>query len=358
MRRGRGGERASWRTRTGTTLLNERVHIERLDPLDLDLETADALADLGNLANSADGVNFPAQSGPALLKLLQLQSDGRPVDGVWVARDEAGAVVGRSFLALPRLQNTDSAWVRGAVLPRARRQGVGRALLEHVLDEVSGAGRTKVYSSSFEGSPGDAALTALGFSPLGTVDAIRRVGLDSHDGWQRLHDEAHARAAEYELVHLVGPTPQGMLTHLVALHAAINDAPLDDPDMDEDAWDADRVTAYDRAMAGRSQTVYRVLARHRGTGEWAGMSMLCVDEFSPTVAFQEDTSVVRAHRGHRLGLLMKVDMLRWIARERPEVGATVTWNATANHHMIAVNEMLGATVVARNANYRRELQHL
>jgi len=334
------------------------VHIERLDPLDLDLDTADALADLGSLANSADGVDFPAQSGPALLKLLQLQSDGRPVDGLWVARDDAGTVVGRCFLALPHLQNTDSAWVRGAVLPRARRQGVGRALLEQVLGEVSAAGRTKVYSSSFEGSPGGAALTALGFAPLGTVDAIRRVGLDSHDGWQRLYDEALSRAAEYELVHLVGPAPQEMLTDLVELHAAISDAPLDDPDMDDDAWDADRVTAYDHAMAGRSQTVYRVLARHRGTGAWAGMSMLCVDEFSPTVAFQEDTSVVRAHRGHRLGLLMKVDMLRWIARERPEVGATVTWNATTNHHMIAVNEMLGATVVARNANYRRELQHL
>ena len=85
------------------------------------------------------------------------------------------------------------------------------------------------------------------------------------------------------------------------------------------------------------------------------MSILCVDEFAPAVAFQEDTSVVGKHRGHRLGLLMKADMLRWCHQERPEVGATITWNATSNHHMIAVNEMLGATVVARNANYRKEL---
>ena len=92
--------------------------------------------------------------------------------------------------------------------------------------------------------------------------------------------------------------------------------------------------------------VYRVLARHRTSREWAGISMLCVDEFAPTVAFQEDTSVVRAHRGHRLGLLMKADMLRWISQERPEVTAADTWNATNNHHMIAVNERLGATVIA------------
>ena len=95
-----------------------------------------------------------------------------------------------------------------------------------------------------------------------------------------------------------------------------------------------------------------VLARHRTSGEWAGLSMLCVDEFAPTVAFQEDTSVVRAHRGHRLGLLMKADMLRWISQERPEVTAADTWNATNNHHMIAVNERLGATVIAHNQTYR------
>ena len=74
------------------------------------------------------------------------------------------------------------------------------------------------------------------------------------------------------------------------------------------------------AMTQRRQTTYRVLARHVPTGEWAGMSLLCVDEFSPSVAAQEDTSVVRAHRGHRLGLLMKTDMVRWLADAAPGGG--------------------------------------
>lgn len=49
---------------------------------------------------------------------------------------------------------------------------------------------------------------------------------------------------------------------------------------------------------------------------------------------------------------MKADMLRWLSRERPEVAATDTWNATTNHHMIAVNERLGATVIAHHETYR------
>lgn len=330
------------------------MNIERVEPMDLDLDIADQIAEVTNLSNQADGVALPAQTGPATLKFLQLQSECRPVDGLWLARGHDGQVVGRATVVLPWRDNTDTARLRGAVRPDARRQGVGRALAEEALDFIRGTGRSKVYTGAFERSAGIPALSAMGFSSLGTVDAVRRVDVHGapHGVWDRLYDEAGAHSSGYELVHLVGPTPTDMLDDLVVLHAAINDAPLDDPEMEGDTWTVDRVVAYDRAMAGRSQTVYRVLARHRDTGEWAGMSMLCVDEFSPSTAFQEDTSVVRAHRGHRLGLLMKADMLRWLAGERPEISAAVTWNATTNHHMIAVNERLGATVVARHSNYR------
>jgi GNAT superfamily N-acetyltransferase len=339
-------------------VLNGAVQIERLAPQDLDLDTAEEATGVFNAAQEADGVDLPPRSGPSMLKYLQLQSDGTPVDGLWLARSPEGRVVGGAILQLPRLENTDSALLRGAVLPEVRRQGIGQALVDEALVSARDAGRRKVYSGAFDGSPGGAALVAMGFTPLGTVDAVRRIELDigSATRWQQLYDDASTRAGDYELVHLAGPTPPDMIEGLIGLHEAINDAPLDDPDLETDRWTTERVAAYDRAMADRSQTVYRVLARHRASGEWAGMSMLCVDEFSPAVAFQEDTSVVRKHRGHRLGLLMKADMLRWLAEERPEVGATITWNATSNHHMIAVNEMLGATVVARHANYRKDLE--
>lgn len=336
------------------TCLDDAVTVERIDPADLDLDTADEVAEVRNLSHEADRLPLPVQTGPAVMRFLQLQSDCRPVDGLWLARDDRGRVLGRVTVVLPWRENTDLATVRGEVRPDARGKGVGRALFEQAVALVDEAARSKVHSSAFEGSPGLRALPALGYSPLGSFDAVRR--LDLHhtpaDRWRRLYDEAAGRAADYELVHLVGPTPPEMLEDLVTLHAAINDAPLDDPEMEQGAWTAERVSSYDAAMAGRRQTVYRVLARHRRTGEWAGMSMLCVDEFSPSVAFQEDTSVVRAHRGHRLGLLMKADMLCWLSAERPEVGATHTWNATSNHHMIAVNETLGASVVARLANFR------
>jgi hypothetical protein len=49
---------------------------------------------------------------------------------------------------------------------------------------------------------------------------------------------------------------------------------------------------------------------------------------------------------------MKADMLRWVTQERPEIAAVDTWNSVTNHHMIAVNERLGARVVAHFQGYR------
>lgn len=329
--------------------------IDRVDPMALDLESAEALAEIDRASDRAAGLDLPASVGPHILTSLQFQSDCRPVDGLWLARDGDGRVIGHVALELPWRDNTDTAHLRGSVHPAARRRGVGRALIEQAVSTSRDARRSKVYAGAYEASDGVPALTKLGFSSTGMgVNSVRRVDVHgAPDGlWDRLYAEALAYAAEYELVHQVGPTSQDMIDGMVTLHEAINDAPLDDPELEADAWDTDRVRSYDRAMTGRRQTVYRTMARHKETGEWAGLSMLCVDEFSPAIAFQEDTSVVRAHRGHRLGLLMKADMLRWVSQERPEVSATDTWNATTNHHMIAVNEKLGATVVARHVSFR------
>ena len=240
--------------------------------------------------------------------------------------------------------------------PEHRRAGWGTHLLDLQLAFAREHERSSIQTGAWAGSDGTGFLEARGFSDAGQHRyAVRRLDLhDDPDHVDRLRDEAAAAAVDYELVRVAGPAPDELVPGLVSLHEAINDAPADEG-REPDVWDADRVRSYDESMASRRQTTYRVLARHVSSGEWAGMSLLCVDEFSPTIGFQEDTNVVRAHRGHRLGLLMKCEMTRWIRDERPEVYATDTWNATDNHHMIAVNERLGCRVIATNVGYRRQL---
>ncbi len=329
------------------------MEITRVDPMDVDLDLADRLAAIDAASQARAGLEIRPPHGPGRLTYLQHGNDGRPVDGLWVARTD-GDEIGWALADLPWRDNLGMAGVRGAVHPDHRNAGVGARLLDEAVAFAAGQGRGALHSGAFVGTDGPPFLEHRGFTSEGQhVYAIRR--LDLHAGsWDRLYEEAASAAADYELVHVVGPTPDALLDAMVGLHDALNDAPLDEG-TEPWVWDADRVRAYDDRMTKRRQTTYRVLARHVPTGGWAGMSLLCVDEFAPSVAGQEDTSVVRAHRGHRLGLLMKADMNRWLAEQRPEVVATETWNATDNHHMIAVNERLGCRVVAHQAGYRRVL---
>ena len=62
--------------------------------------------------------------------------------------------------------------------------------------------------------------------------------------------------------------------------------------------------------------------------------------------------MVGAHRGHRLGLLLKADMLRWLAETEPALEAVDTFNAESNDHMVAVNERLGYRVMGRELQYQ------
>ena len=82
------------------------------------------------------------------------------------------------------------------------------------------------------------------------------------------------------------------------------------------------------------------------------MTSLIVDGETSEHAHQLDTSVVGAHRGHRLGLLLKADMLRWLAESEPRLATVDTFNAESNDHMVAVNERLGYRVMGREPHYQ------
>lgn len=56
------------------------------------------------------------------------------------------------------------------------------------------------------------------------------------------------------------------------------------------------------------------------------------------------TAVTKQYRGHRLGLLVKAAMLEWLAETEPAIELIETGNASANDHMIAVNDTLGFAV--------------
>ncbi len=73
----------------------------------------------------------------------------------------------------------------------------------------------------------------------------------------------------------------------------------------------------------------------------AAVTAVEADPDIPEWGHQLITAVVRKHRGHRLGLLVKTAMLDWLAEAEPSIGRIVTGNAAINRWMIAINEELG-----------------
>ena len=180
------------------------MQIERVDPLDLDLDTADALAEVFTASEAGSGLDFTPKSGPDLLTSRQLGTDSRPIDAMFVARD-GDRVVGEGTVDLPWRDNTDSAAIRVRVHPDVRGRGLGGDLWQQALDFVDQEGRTRVQAGAWVGTPGVDVLRHWGLTPT-SRGVIRRIDVHATPAstWDRLYDEALALAGDYELVRQVG----------------------------------------------------------------------------------------------------------------------------------------------------------
>lgn len=321
------------------------MRYEPLDPMKMDDSVAATLSDVATRTDAIDDPDPLPRSAESFRLARQYGHDNRPTDFMWLAVDNDDVVRGCAEMELSIWDNPQLAFTNVSADPELWGTGVRTALLDLTIAAAREHGRTQLLAWTTGGGEQEAFHVRHGFEP--GLRMARRTLLPTKLDLaevQRLHDDAADRASEYELVRLDGRAPDELIPSLISLFEAINDAPLDDLDVEPDEFPVERVRAYDDAMEARRQHVYRIMARHRPSGDFAGHTILCVDETRPGVAFQEDTSVVGAHRGHRLGMLLKSAMVLWMRDERPELERIDTTNAYTNTHMIAVNDELGCTV--------------
>jgi GNAT superfamily N-acetyltransferase len=267
-----------------------------------------------------------------------------------------GRLVAHGAVHTTEWDNPDLAWLGVLVHPEARGRGLGRQMLEHVETTAAGMNRTKVGIDAWDGSVGIGFAEQNGFKVASrAVNRRQHLADVSMADVRALHAQAEAAATSYELVRLTGRTPEELLEDVAVMTAAINDAPLDDLDIEDEVFPPERIRNYETAIERRGERMYRLLARHRESGELAGQTIVAVEGKRPTIGHQHDTSVVRSHRGHRLGLLLKSGMNLWLADEEPQLEVVDTWNAESNDHMISVNEALGYRWMAREVQMQKSL---
>lgn len=319
------------------------MRIERWDPADE--KTLLACDEVNRAASLVDEPIEPPMSAGTFSVFLTKGFDHSPGE-TWAAFDSSGTVVAFYRLNLPDLENTDRAFLCPVVHPAARRGGIGRELLRHGAARAAANSRTILEGFAVEDGAGDAFARSIGATLA--LEEVRRVQyLDKipRETIAALRAEATAAATGYSLVSWTGPIPDEYSAGIAEVFNAYADAPHPEG-VEDEVWDAARI----RERTGTLERLgfmrgYGLGVRHDASGEMAGFTSVVIDPEAPRWGFQQLTAVVRGHRGHRLGLLLKTAMLDLLAEAEPQVDRVATGNASENAHMIAVNDKLGYEAV-------------
>jgi GNAT superfamily N-acetyltransferase len=369
------------------------VRVERFDPR-ADEQRLRACHEMTVAGHQTDDPNVPAVLFNAFRGWWGHGFAGSPVQA-WLATDESGEPAGGYLLELPDQENRQSAFGFVVVPPARRRRGLGTELLAHMARQSDRAGRKLLMSSARVGAPAEAFEAATGGRP-GMRDVRRILAVD--DGLRRrlpgLRASAEPRAAGYTLRSWQGTTPDDLAAGICATYTALGDAPHDES-FEPATWDEPRLRKSEERLVAQRTRWHSVAAIADGAAEVAGsgpeiagsrpevagsgpeiagsgpeiagsgpeiagstaevaaITQVVVEPLMPEWGWQEITAVTRPHRGHRLGLLVKVAMHELLTELEPQLRYMATYNAEPNERMIAVNELLGYRV----SDYFRSWEH-
>ena len=297
------------------------------------------------------------------LRALMQHAGASAWSGGWSAV-LGGETVAAGFIRTPLLDNLELAELDIHVDPDHQRLGVGTALLEHAEDEARRRGRTVLTGligwawdagPHGEGEPGPGFAGARGYE-LALTEVQRELGLPVDDDvLAGLADEAAPAHQAYELRSWSGPVPDGLLQGWAELTSSLaTEAPLGELELEPETMSVEVVREKEETLARQGRTKYNTVALSP-TGEVVAYTDLATTVHEPGRAYQWGTLVHRAHRGHRLGVAVKVANLRLLQSERPDLVRLTTYNAEVNEHMIGVNEALGFRPVARLGDFQKRL---
>lgn len=335
------------------------LEIVPVDPLDQ--AAVDQWLDVLQAAQDADSPHLPAVvPAPAIVGLVRRTSASRTEH--WLARRD-GRVVGAAEVSLPLLDNLHLAEIELSVAPDQRRQGIGTALLGHVEQRAAEAGRDTVIGyvvDPLDGGPprpvhGQRFAEAGGY--LRGLDEIHRVAdLAAAPEHAELLAQAWRLADGYELVQWAGRMPDDIVDGAAYLNGRmVIDAPIGELAIEQERVDAARLREGEARAYARGMLALGTAIRHRASGTVAGYTDIHVIPGDEEHCWQGNTIVDPAHRGRRLGTILKIENHRLLRDYRPRMRYVHTWNAEVNAHMIGINEAVGYRAVDRWIAYQKKL---
>jgi GNAT superfamily N-acetyltransferase len=274
----------------------------------------------------------------------------------------AGQLAGSLWTAMPLTEDLDDLYLAISVHPRFRGRGVADQLMRHAIALATDNGRHRLLTEAFRPIPGNddwadhgGFATRCGFQPVQTT-TDRRLALRDvdQDAETEVFNNIAPSASDYELVHWSGDVPDEYATEIARLESRIRvDVPRGDAAVDAVDVDVTRMRRDEAAQRNAGVTRLTVAVRHRIDGRLAAYTRLHTSASTGEFARVAITLVDPAHRGRRLGTLVKVQLHRLARRELPAVRYIDTGNDDENSHIIAINDRLGYVPLGKWDHYRR-----
>jgi GNAT superfamily N-acetyltransferase len=272
-----------------------------------------------------------------------------------------GSVAATGWMEASTVDNTDLANVLVCCHPDHRGQGYAATMLDHVEGEARARGRNRLVAeidwpyAAGRGGEGSTDLVwarRQGFE-VGLVDVQRRLPLPvAEEDLDRLAIEAADHHEGYELRSFVGPIPDELAEAWVRLDATLmTEAPMGEIEREAETADVEALRAREAVVFAQGRQKVNTVAL-APDGDLVALTDIGVTEHESERAYQWGTLVRTDHRGHRLGMAVKVANLRLLQETRPQITTVVTFNADVNAPMVAINEQLGF----RPVSYLGELQ--
>jgi GNAT superfamily N-acetyltransferase len=286
---------------------------------------------------SAGRIAPPVVPKSSLLSLLQAPTGNvdRHAAGVW----DGDVCLGTVLVELPLRNDTHVAEVDVNVRSEHRRCGIGSALLDHAIGQVRAAGRRTLTDelNVTEDGAGAAFARARGFEIRHTE---RRLMLDVPMPEEQLAAlERHADPA-YRAVTWAGPAGEEWLDSFARMRTLMeHDVPIGERDHEPRTIDADWLRTSQASLVRRGYGIVTAMVVDADGAPVAYTQMFVTVDRAQVL--QDDTFVLRAHRGHGLGTLAKVANLRQLAALHPEARHVQTWTAEVNDAMRKINERFG-----------------
>lgn len=283
---------------------------------------------------------------------------------VYAGIEDGRTVVVSGQIGMPLRHSVTHADVAVFVHPDRRRRGHGTRMLEHLAAVARGHGREVLNAEASwpheapadgSGTPGAEFLTRHGFR-FGLGDVMRSLDLPVDTGLLAdLAAEAAPHHAAYELRSWVGRVPEELEVGWAELVSGLMvEAPTGELERERESADVEELRRRQAMIEAQGRTLHNTVALD-ADGWPVAYSNLATSIHDPLNAFQWGTLVRPEHRGHRLGLAVKVANLQ-LFQSLPQTATRLrTWNAEVNTHMVAVNEVLGFRPVERLGEFQLKL---